>query len=358
MRAWRKQPHIARFESRQHPPLDANLFDKASDLKKKHPLVGVAIDSLRASIETDGSFDDPWTSRVPLRMEQFFADVYYDVATRRSTTAFEVYLDLLKLYGHVLGATTNWMGTRTDDAIIGRFLRSIVAGSRDERPVIISFNQDLLVENSVYRMCHDDQQWCLNDLYGTAELSPLQASGDLFPHHSANCRHESPLELLKLHGSFNWILRTRDQDPRPETLFPRRRDKRIYVHNLRQLNATGGTMRTPASPGRTVWYTWPLVIPPIYDKQRITGITLLDGLWSRAAAALENAERIIVFGYSMPESDVLARQMFRRSYARNSSLGGIEVINPDVEVAARLKGYLGCGFLNVWTDAETFLARS
>lgn len=72
---------------------------------------------------------------------------------------------------------------------------------------------------------------------------------------------------------------------------------------------------------------WPLVVPPIYDKQRITGMRLLQQLWDLSYKAIASAERLILFGYSIPEADVLARQMLRTAVRQNGSLECVECID-------------------------------
>jgi hypothetical protein len=194
-------------QTREHPPLDASFFGKTVELEDRHSLVRSAVRRLRSVIRTDGSFDDPWSARSPITLEQFFADVYYDVASSRSSSAFRVYLALLNLYGHVLGATTNWITSRTRSGLLIHLLRREVRIAAPNALTIITFNQDLVLENTVRRLCHDDERWCLRGLYGDLDFNPLFSRRDeVLPHHSATCRHNSPITLLKLHGSLNWTI--------------------------------------------------------------------------------------------------------------------------------------------------------
>jgi hypothetical protein len=65
------------------PPLDGNFFSKASALAARNANTQQLVDALRALLDGD-LFQDPWELRVPGSLEQFFADVYYDVVAHRS----------------------------------------------------------------------------------------------------------------------------------------------------------------------------------------------------------------------------------------------------------------------------------
>jgi hypothetical protein len=54
-----------------------------------------------------------------------------------------------------------------------------------------------------------------------------------------------------------------------------------------------------------------------------------------ARGAVEQADRLIVFGYSLPEIDIEAEKLFERAIARNAGLPQIDVINPAHASAAR-----------------------
>jgi hypothetical protein len=57
--------------------------------------------------------------------------------------------------------------------------------------------------------------------------------------------------------------------------------------------------------------------------------------WADARKVVENAERMIVFGYSLPEIDIEAEKLFERALARNGQLPWIDVVNPAPPSAAR-----------------------
>jgi len=99
-------------------------------------------------------------------------------------------------------------------------------------------------------------------------------------------------------------------------------------------------------------------VPPIYDKQRVTGMRLLQQVWDRAYERIRAADRLVMFGYSVPDADVLARQMLRTAVRVNLDLECVDCINPDATVAAKLRQVLDVPVVRVYADVPSFLDHS
>ena len=213
-----------------------------------------------------------------------------------------------------------------------------------------------MIENEVAALPRVAGTWCLRGLYGDIDLSQAASHRrSKFPHHDTACAHRAPIRLLKLHGSLNWIIRTRRQDPELGTLIPslRAREHLVFVHDARQAfhhDARFGGATRP-------WYVWPLIVPPIYDKQRLFGTALLSEVWDKARKSIEEAERLTLLGYSLPDADVFARQMLRRAFATNP-LQRVDCINPDPSVAAKLKAILGCRVVGMYDTVDAYIEHS
>src|SRR6266851_8568446 len=90
-----------RWRLREQPPLDADFFSRVTRLVERDSDLRQRVNDLRRDITAAaGLVQDPWA--VPqMRLEQYFADIYYEVASARSAHALPVYLDLLGLYVEV-----------------------------------------------------------------------------------------------------------------------------------------------------------------------------------------------------------------------------------------------------------------
>jgi hypothetical protein len=343
---------------KDHPPLDADFFVKTELLAKSKPAVSSELKNFLDRLKQDGHFASPLPP-LSAPLEQFFADVYYEVASQRRAGAFDVLVALMRLYAQVLAETTNWMAVRQGAGVIDKLLRLETQRAMTDRPIVITFNQDLVIENAVARLPRQADRWCLGSLYGGAALSPLSATDPgvpVFQHHSSKCPHQPPIELLKMHGSLNWGLTSATEDPPIGTVFPRGGNRRVHVMNRRRVRV-GGTMRSRNPRGRKSWHLWPLIVPPIYDKQRVIGMQVLQSIWDRAAAAISEADRLLLVGYSLPESDITARQLIRRSFSENKKLDSVILVNPDPAMVPKAQRVLGSRVLHVYSDLPSYLGH-
>jgi hypothetical protein len=337
-----------------HPPLDVDFFNRTRRLTESNPVIDQALNTLRIAIDRSGRFTYPWDP-VVVPMEQFFADVYFEVTNDARTTHLNVYRALLALYVRVLAETTNWMMLRGPGQL-DRLIRSEVRRAGSDELTVITFNQDLVLESVAARMPRQWGRWCLRGLYGDFPLNQLLnevPAGTEFPHHTATCVHQRPFKLLKLHGSLNWATRSSNSEMTRRRLFPGP-DATVNVLNGRTVEiapvVTGSGRR-----GRHTWYLSQLVVPPIYDKQQVTGMNVLQQIWQAAREAVASAERLILIGYSLPDGDVGGKQMLRRAFTENAPLECVECVNPDATMAAKLQSVLGARAVRIYDSVPTFL---
>lgn len=315
------------------PPLDATFFQTV-DAR------GIAISAqLRNYFRRFLGIDPTPTALRDLRMEEVFADVFYDFRETPSDTTRNAYIDLVDLYLRVLRETTNWLcAPGRSGAPVGRLLAA--AANASEELTVITFNHDLVIENEINRRARLRERWCLDQGYGSlsSSLSLLfpQGSSPLFQlHRDGGCDHTKPLTLLKLHGSLNWVVRINSARPTANTLSGGGAGATgaLQLLSPRQLVGREIFVRL-GGPGRTQWTLWPVVVPPIYEKQAVRADELRT-VWSDARAALERADRVLFFGYSLPALDIEAEKTFDRALIQNQQLEWMDVVDPSPATAAR-----------------------
>lgn len=330
------------------PPLDTDFLDKSTQINSLRPYRNAVIRVVKQT-----GFANPWQVARP-SMEQFFADVYYEVAALRQRDArIELYTRLLRLYHQTLSATTNWMSRLREFGVLELLVQNELR--RADQVTVVTFNQDLLFERAAARLRSTDD-WCLTSLYQTGSLLPRvllnRPKALVFRHHKPGCKHDPPFVLLKLHGSLNWVLASRASDPTVGTLFPGTHPRRIYCLDT-QFVPEHATLQA-----KREWQLWPLVVPPIYDKPRIVAMRMFQSLWNKARSALEAADRAVFFGYSMPDADILAKELFRRSVAGNTALRAIDCINPDPMMVTKLHRSFDVPIIHYYTDVYAYLQSS
>ncbi len=274
-------------------------------------------------------------------MEEIFKDVSYDFRENSGDkAALNAYIDLVDLYLRVLRETTNWLcaDNRTGGPI-GRLLAGAAKNADDL--TIITFNHDLVIENEIARRASLRPRWCIDKGYGAISsllnpLVPVGGSAKTFHFHEQNlCNHDRPLTILKLHGSLNWNVRINSSRPTTRFLEGGGGTNPLQLVTRMRIGQRGSTfVRSSGGKGRTEWTMWPIVVPPVYAKQALRP-KAVKLVWEDARKAIQNADRILFFGYSLPALDVEAEKLFERGLLRNDSVQWLDVVNPAPTSAAR-----------------------
>lgn len=168
---------------------------------------------------------------------------------------------------------------------------------------IITFNYDVIIDRILLERGWSRQRIYFDRIASREADGTRRNTTDAFP---------DPL-LLKLHGSLNW---------------------RCTKKNFENI-ITGKTHPTEKIP---VWIDdsrlptphdneSPLIIPPIPNKP-ITSSPIFRHLWTKAFEYLHSAKKIVIVGYSCPNTDVMARSIF--SQFRNMNATDIYVVDPGV----------------------------
>jgi hypothetical protein len=119
---------------------------------------------------------------------------------------------------------------------------------------------------------------------------------------------------------------------------------------LSQAHRMGGT----ATGGRSSWYMWPLIVPPVYEKHSyITGE--LKRVWDSAGDVLRRATRVVFWGYSFPRADLHARYFFTALAHDNPALRAPVLINPDPRSQDELWTVLQPEKVSHYRSVEAFL---
>lgn len=324
--------HKSRLSTR-NPPLDTTFFEKIRGLKLTVP----------TELRTYGTQllgSDPFVdSARQIRMEEFFKDLFHDfLQERRVNTAISLaYEQLLDLYVTVLRQTTGWMNDdKRKGAPVGRLIAA--AALADSNVTILTFNHDLVIENEIVKRAQIRSRWCLEEGYGTfgrGRTITKPGSGLLFAPHGAGCDHGNPITVLKLHGSLNWYVRIAGKHPKPTVLAGGGGSPEVLVTRRRSVGARlTYTLPKRGKRGRSSWYTWPVVIPPVHTKRDLIEM-FFPAVWADARAAVTSTDRLVFFGYSQPVADVESEKLFQRCLAANSRCAWIDVVNPDPATASR-----------------------
>jgi hypothetical protein len=179
----------------------------------------------------------------------------------------------------------------------------------EKKDTIVTFNYDLMIEEAL----RDADIWNPVDGYGIQTSGKTKGWAKRWLDHKADREKHSAIKLLKLHGSLNW-----QSKPGGIRLQPR-----PYLVSTRN--------------GRTRFEKISILAPgwkkPI-DKNPY------KKFWRAARLQLEKCKTLIVLGYSLPETDLLAQSLLaevvRTRAARKEYLKQVHLADPDKLVKERL----------------------
>lgn len=147
---------------------------------------------------------------------------------------------------------------------------------------IISFNYDLVAEKALSKLK-------IPFHYGLKRATI---------HSDAGVTKDEGIPLLKLHGSLNWG-------------YTGRHGEKLNVYGSSQEISALGHKR--------------LLIPPTWQK---VFVGHMAQIWNEARTAITKATRIIVIGFSMPETDIHFKYLLGAGLKENISLRKVIFVNP------------------------------
>ncbi len=147
-----------------------------------------------------------------------------------------------------------------------------------EGDTLITFNYDMVIEESFDNNCN---LWSPLDGYGArVQGKTFDWCRKWFENHSINYNNQSSVHLLKLHGSLNW---------------------RLLSNKKISLKARPYLVREKKSEEISI-------LPPGWNK-RIDRKPYKD-FWKEAKTKLSDCNSLVILGYSLPETDLLAQALF------------------------------------------------
>ncbi len=222
---------------------------------------------------------------------------------RNATTDSEWLTDIVHLMCRRLSTSTNSGNTYRDFA---NKVYPVNVGVDEYKDRVVTFNYDTLL-----------------DTHLLSRFSAKRVYFDRINDGKAKVPFDNPL-LIKLHGSANWRC---DSSAFDQLLSANHRAQPFYIDDV----SINSAVPSPAE------NDFPLMVPPIPTKP-ITNLQLFRFLWTRAYEYLNEAEELVICGYSLPPADRLAVSMFE-NFA-NSKLNSISIVDPDPAMISRWRGLI------------------
>ena len=189
-----------------------------------------------------------------------------------------------------------------------KFAQTVKPGLVDEEEenfengdVIITTNYDTNVDLALYELVYRDDVE-ISDLHLGSDFRDPDTDQDAF----SDTRR--PLELLKLHGSLNWLY-----CPRCCRIYVA-----AFVDNVRFLHENRKEYKDQKECFCKFSPLEPVIVAPS-AFQEIANPHLIS-VWMRAYHALERSSRWVFAGYSLPPEDIAIRSLLYRAYSARKQM--------------------------------------
>ena len=171
---------------------------------------------------------------------------------------------------------------------------------------IITFNYDLVLEREMLGLKLAPEYHC-----GTSATPYREAFGG----------HKAQINILKMHGSANWVMCHKCESGR--------------LHFLDSETAIVSNVQSLSCPQCDQAGLSQIIVPPTWNKG-IEG-KFLRSVWSKALQEMMTAERLFIIGYSFPKTDQFFKYMLGLALARNNLLSEVYIVNPNEAVEKRFE---------------------
>jgi hypothetical protein len=233
----------------------------------------------------------------------------------------------------VIAATQRfeWFGCPAHQFYAGLMSGYLNERRAERRDTVITFNYDLVLERAL-KALGLPFEYCLEKL-GESDILilsrlgiPLDSVLNL-PQSNSGVEEpsESPLQILKLHGSMNWAHpgSNIDRDDAARRLEINWDDRSALEDLERSLYRPLIAFEDYSTISALGWS--PFLLPPTWNKNPVDN---LSNSWRSAVSALATATRIIIVGYSIPLTDQHFKFLLAAGLQANISLRKVFFVNP------------------------------
>jgi len=325
------------------PPLDLTFFKQAEAAGSE------GLEGIRRYMKENHGID---ILILGVSLEDVFNRIFTDIYIRESDDPpIKAMWDLLQLYNRSIAQTTNELLDNSRDGVYGLITKLL--NYEDELEVVfITYNQDIMIEKALAKLKEVKSysnriKFSLSECYcmNFSTFRSLGRSKSKLPNDDGNS-----ISILKLHGSLNWVYSVEKAKERNIILRQPKGDiicltpKDIFV-NL-QKRKYGGTDQ----------YYIPIIVPPVSEKT-LRYSSILKDIRKLSGDHLRDAERIIVFGYSFPEADIMARNMISQAINTNNSIKDFIIIDIDPSVCTRIARHSNLPSFKYYKSVKRFSAE-
>lgn len=178
---------------------------------------------------------------------------------------------------------------------------------------IVTFNWDALLESILWSA----GRWSFSDGYGFETFMAPSFRRSLSRKTRSMLSRESPIKVLKAHGSINWVTTPTIDSVALEFV------DAIFGLPISNTYTYSMNEEFPDWP-----YTQRVFLAPTYMKDYSTD-PILGENWDRIISALKDADQVTVIGYSLPPEDAISRNLLAHALRQNTRCKELHIVAPE-----------------------------
>jgi len=199
--------------------------------------------------------------------------------------------------------------------VVTHMLARATAADVGNRVGVLSLNWDSLIEDAAFALIRGLAAEGKLDVNFGCDTSALKAASAHSPSLTQAARGVQSLEVLKLHGSINWLL-----CPNCQTLYSGAGIADPLWNEY--FGATSCPNCTPSTPApATPAPLQPFLITPTFLK--VFDSAHIQATWQRAHHQLASADEVVFLGYSLPVADFHLRALLRRAVRSDAKVTAV-----------------------------------
>jgi hypothetical protein len=358
------------------PPLLNNFFNVALSMKRfRDDFYSKQLESVYRYIEKYFRKTKDELAKSPFDLEICFTLLDRQIKRAQSEKKNEEFQELIKINFQLIAFIAEVLSEFEYFAVMSYIMRNLARVIFYEKPVILSFNYDCLMEAVLetmsgvnpnvpksfsertreteelsddlltYSYCKWNKPLAYGFRFDEIELQQAGISrfvkGSRFYSVPQNVLYKEP--LLKLHGSLNWFkyLPFRSFPVLAGEPKPKLGEKESNIILKR------GTWWFGRPPDHDGWSIDPIIVTPVLYKDEYFKQKPFVETWDQARNALSHCDKLIVVGYSFSPSDFTTKQLFLESFT-SDNLKELVIVNPNHDLVKVIKELCHFGGGVVW----------
>ena len=333
---------------RDRPPLDRGFF---AACEKHAP--GARLEAIRAYLNSTYHLEPTLADFDSLEqvMCTIFADLHTNELSARSLAAFR---DLIRLFNERIASTTNGLVAHRGSSFLRIVAKKLDEGYAPSDITVVTFNQDIQIEKCLERLEGFKKYKRHGSIFSFPHCYKIDGASQKLSRPPKDAKtfdvdqtDKGGVSILKLHGSLNWYSTHTSANVPRASILSRSKNFRITPRRI-----ILSSMRMTY--GRKKLHTFPLIVPPVTSKSSMIHQDL-DGIWGYAEERIAEADELVVFGYSCPQTDYESANLLRRSTARNSRNVSLSIIDPNPSVVVRYASVTSLKRLHYFRSVAAYL---